>query len=224
MKMPVILCFVCMMVFLSGCGGDYNVVLEENKQLNDTNVDLSREVEKLRAENSGLEEQLVNLAGVDPNIRLENIVTVNSIKIAGRTGFFDKDYDGVKEKLIVYLKTIDEFGDAIKGAGSVDVQLWDLNSEGEDAKLGRWEISAQQLKLDWASTMLTNYYRLVFDVSNIDIASRKNLTVKVKFVDYLTGRVFEEQVVIEQDPKQSSSISRRQPVTLGSLRASRENL
>ena len=118
------------------------------------------------------------------------------IKIGRRSGLFDRDNDGKKEKLIVYVKTIDEAGDAVKAAGEVVVQLWDLNAEEGEALLGKWEIGPAELKRMWAGTVMTNYYRLEFDVSELVKAEQQELTVKVRFTDYVTGKVFGEQKVI----------------------------
>ncbi len=185
--------------FLQGCQ-ESNLVIEENKQLTDTNVELRRQISELSSQNLQLKSQIATLSGTDPNVNIENIISVAKIKIADRTGFFDKDYNGVKETFICYVKTYDQFGDAIKGAGSVDIEVWDLSLPEEQAKLASWSISPEELKNEWASAMMTNYYRLVFDISNIEKVEFRNITLKVRFTDYLTGKVFEEQVVIDGIP------------------------
>jgi hypothetical protein len=83
-----------------------------------------------------------NLIGVRAEHKLEDIYTLQSIKIHRYSGFYDKDEDGKKEKLIVYVQPIDRQGDIIKAPGAVDVQF-----EGWDGKrLGRWHVRENELK------------------------------------------------------------------------------
>lgn len=146
--------------------------------------------------NLALQSQLLTLSGLDPTAKIINIVTVDKIEVAQRTSIYDKDRDGIKESLIVYLKTLDEYGDAIKAAGQVDVELWNLDLPPEQSKIVSWTIKPSELKNKWAGTVMTNYYRLVFDVLPVLDATKGNLTVKVSFTDYLTGKKFSEQVAI----------------------------
>ena len=112
---------------------------------------------------------------------------------------YDKDEDGKKEKLIVYIQPIDKQGDIIKVLGSVDVELWDLNKDAGQAKLGRWHVGLDELKKNWFTTLIGGNYRLMFDITDKVTDFTEPLTVKVTFTDYLTGRVFKEQRVIKPD-------------------------
>ena len=85
----------------------------------------------------------------------------------------------------------------IKVAGTVDVQLWDLNKADNQAMLGQWRIEPGKLKKLWFATMLGTNYRLTFGVADIIGDTEAPLTVKATFTDYLTGRVYEEQKVIK---------------------------
>jgi hypothetical protein len=89
-------------------------------------------------------------------------------------------------------------GDTIKEAGSVKVQLWNLNTETADALLGQWEITPEELKPMWEGMDIVNCYRLKFDVSKLFSRNKEELTVKVTFIDYITKEVFQEQKVIKQ--------------------------
>jgi hypothetical protein len=43
---------------------------------------------------------------------------------------------------------------------------------------------------------MTSYYRLTFDAAGVPPADRQELTVKVAFTDYLTGKVLRRQAVV----------------------------
>jgi len=79
----------------------------------------------------------------------------------------------------------------------VDVQLWDLNKTNGQALLGQWKVEPDELKKLWFATLVTINYRLTFDVTDIVESLEEQLTVKVTFTDYMTGKVFKEQKVIK---------------------------
>jgi hypothetical protein len=160
-------------------------------------AELTRRLEQAETETGQLEKQIQVLAALPDHLKPENIYSLQRIRITRYTNFYDKDKDGKKEKLIVYVKPMDEHGDIIKAAGAVDVQLWDLNKESGEAILGKWHVKPEELKKLWFATLLTINYRLTFDITDKVDKFDEPLTVKVAFTDYLSGRVFEEQKVIK---------------------------
>jgi len=165
------------------------ILREEKRQL-------TRQIEQSRDQNEELKKQLEVLSGL-PAEKLENLYELRKIKITRYTGFYDKDNDGTKETLIVYIQPIDEENDIVKATGAVDVQLWDLNRNNGEALLGAWRVEPDELKKLWFATLITINYRLTFDVAGKIESTEEPLTVRVTFTDYLSGRVFTEQKVIE---------------------------
>ena len=135
--------------------------------------------------------------GLPENVKGENLYNIQSLKIHRNTDFYDKDKDGKNETLIVHVQPTDDQLDVIKAIGEVDVQLWDLNQPDGQAMLAEWNIAPEELKKTWTVTMFTISYRLTFQIAEIVKSFDKPLTVKVKFTDYLTGKIFEEQRVIK---------------------------
>ncbi len=190
---------IAAVMFAGGCGSGVDQSLfDQVKVLQGEKTELRLDVERLEKENTELKKQIGTLISIDREVRLEVLERVSGIEIARRTGLFDKDKDGTKESLIVYVRTIDNSGDAIKAAGSVELQLWDLGAD-DNARLAVWETGPEELKELWASTIMTNYFRLTNDVSELlkDVAAEE-LTVKVTFTDYVTGKVFRKQTVIKR--------------------------
>jgi hypothetical protein len=167
------------------------------KNLQQENTRLTQQFEQARAENEQLKEQVRVLAGLRDEVEVENLYLLRRIKITRYTNFYDRDKDGQKEKLIVYIQPMDDDGDIIKAAGAVDVQLWDLNKKGDEALLGQWHVKHDELKKLWFATLVTTNYRLTFDMPDKVKDFKDPLTIKVTFTDYLTGRVFQEQKVIK---------------------------
>jgi hypothetical protein len=148
------------------------------------------------AENKQLKEQLETLMGIDKPARIEALSTLASIELTNRSGLYDKNNDGKKEMLIVYLKPIDDMGDVVKAAGEVEIQLWNLNAKPQESLLKEWAIEPKELKKDWSGSLLTCYYKMPFDVNSVLTGKEKDLTLKAQFTDYLTGKVLKAQSVI----------------------------
>lgn len=183
--------------FVAGCASDSrNLPWDQLTLKSKETTQLKLQVKQLESENADLRGQVASLASLDREIRAESLSGLKKIEIGRRSGLYDRDGDGRKEKLIVYIKPYDTQLDAVKIAGSVSVELWDLGLNPAEALLGKWQVGPDELKKLWAATMMTNYYRLTFDVGNILGPEERELTVKATFTDYLTGKILQEQHVI----------------------------
>jgi len=167
------------------------------EKLTQENTELQKQIERSDTENKQFKQQIQVLSGLPEEVKLDSLNLLDKINIGKYTGFFDKDDDGKKEKLIVYIQPVDKQGDTIKAAGAVDVQLWDLNKTDSEALIDEWRIEPEELKKLWFATMVKINYRLTFDVADKIESMEEPLTVKVTFTDYLTGKVFKEQKVIK---------------------------
>lgn len=196
MRIATLIVVVCLAIFATSCENGKSVQ-EQIDELRLTNTQLTQQIEQSDAEKARLKKQIGVLAGLEPKVRFEHLYDLQQVKITRYTGLYDKDKDGKKEKLIVYLQPFDKEGDIVKATGAVDVQLWDLNKEQSKALVGQWRVEPDELKKLWFSTLVTINYRLTFDVSDKVETFEEPLTVKVTFTDYLSGKVFDEQKVIK---------------------------
>ncbi len=162
-------------------------------------AEVARHLEQCRVENEQLRQQVKALA-VLPKDGGENFYKLTSVRIARFTGFYDTDKDGRREKLLVYVQPVDTTGDVIKAAGTVHVQLWNLNSPGDQPLIGEWQVQPDRLRKLWVGALVSDY-RLAFDVSLTPELLAQPLTVKIAFTDYLTGEIFRDQTVIEPRPQ-----------------------
>jgi len=183
--------------FLAGCqNGEKGKLLSEIEQLKIRNSSLAEEISQSQQQNIQLEKQVQALRNFGTPANYNDIYNLQKIAVTKYTNIYDNDGDGRKETLLVYFQPFDEFGDVIKASGLVEVQLWDLNLPADKALLGQWKVEPAALKRLWFATILSVNYRLSFDVSAIAAKFDHPLTVKVKFTDYLSGKTFEEQRVI----------------------------
>ena len=172
-------------------------------------VTLKRENEKLKEQNQQLKEQLETLMGINKPARIEAVSAISSIELTNRCGIYDKSNavrrpqaedsndTGKKKMLMVYLRPIDDMGDVLKAAGAVKIELWNLNAKPAESLLKSWEIEPKDLKKKWSGSLLTSYYKLPFDVNSILTGKEKEITLRVEFTDYLTGKILKEQRVIK---------------------------
>jgi len=188
-------------VLLAGCGigSARKSPLEMKAQdLEHQKATANTELEQCRIENRQLAERIQAMSTL-PKEGRENLYELRAVKIAKYTNWYDKDEDGKREKLIVYFQPIDTVGDVVKAVGSVAVQLWNLNDPNSQALLGQWQIQPAELRKLWYASIVTSTYRLTFDVPAQDLTAlqAQPLTVRITFTDYLTGKIFHDQQVIE---------------------------
>jgi cell division protein FtsB len=194
------LCAVlCFLLFITGCDDAYteSPLQERVDTLTVQQQQLESQLEQCKAENEQLQRQIHTLSGLPEQLKGENIYNIQNVEIGRYTGFFDKDKDGTKEKLIVYIEPIDEQGDVIKAAADIEVELWDLSKTDGTALLAKWPaVKPDELKNLWFASMVKVNYRLTFDITDKVTSFDEPLTVKVTFTDYLSGKVFKKQKVI----------------------------
>ena len=183
-------------ILLTGCGGDNHALWNDIEGLKKENTDLSMQVQSLQQENSQLAEQAGTLSGLDKNIRLQDLDTLDKIRLNKRTGLYDTDENGTKETLMVYIEPLDTAQDFIKAIGTVNVELWNLNTDAAEAKLANWTLKPTETQKLWGGNVFAGYYRLPFEVADILSGQEKELTVKVTFTDFLSGKVFRDQTTI----------------------------
>jgi hypothetical protein len=184
----------CLLAVAVGC--ESNNLAKKVETLRQQKTELQTQIEQSKSETEQLKNQVKVLSELPADVRLEDLYDLQKIRITRYTNLYDKDNDGKKETLLVYIQPIDEQGDIVKATGAVDVELWNLNKKNGQAKLGQWHVTPEQLKNLWCATLITINYRLPFDAGEKITGKEKSLVVKITFTDYLTGKVFKEQKII----------------------------
>lgn len=197
MRSSIIVVTGCLAILLCGCGdATEKSPWDQVDDLGREKISLKMQVETLEKENATLSEQVETLSAIDGQVRVDLLSTLEKVEISKRSGLFDKDNNGTIESLVVIIVPYDDARDKIKAVGAAEVQLWDLNADASDALLFERKIKPEELKKRWMGLVLTGYYHLKFDIGGLVKENAKGLTVKVKFTDYLTGKVFLAQHVI----------------------------
>ncbi len=186
-------------VFLAGCdvGSARMSPLEMRvRDLEREKARLAGQLEQAQIELEQRKNQTGAVAALPPG-RPQEFYRLSAVTIGRFTGFYDKNEDGKREKLVVYVQPVDRVGDAIKAAGTVSVQLWNLNNAEGQVLLGQWQVQAEELLKLWFNTLASTAYRLTFDPPLTPEILAQPLTVKATFTDALTGQVFIDQYVVQ---------------------------
>jgi hypothetical protein len=130
--------------------------------------------------------------------RLDRLYTVQAIELGHYTGGVDPDNKGYDGGIKVYLLPMDKDGSAIKAAGEVTVQLYDLAEPPGQNLIFEQKWPPEQLSKQWFSGFLTYYF--AFYCPWKTPPKHDEITVRVEYVEYLTGRRFSIQSVCKVRP------------------------
>lgn len=140
--------------------------------------------------------RIQSLQGLTGERAIENLVHVETIQIERLSGGFDEDGDGLDDGIVVYLKLLDQDGEAIKAAGSVRVRLMDLSQPSERQRVGELSMDPAVLRTQWYGRFLTSHYTLHVPWKDGQRPAGTSITILVTFEDLLSGRSFEAQSVV----------------------------
>lgn len=194
---------VSCLVLMGGCNSDMRLSLmgrgSDEEKLQKELTETRNELQDARETLSGMQtvvveqqKQIKSLQDLGPR-RLESLYHVKGITLGRYTGPADFDGQPGSDGLKVYLRTIDQTGDAIKAAGQVSVQLFDLALPAEKNLIGEYHWDTEKLSKTFSGGFMTYHYTLKCPF----VAKPQNpeITVRVTFIDYLTGKHFSTQKV-----------------------------
>ena len=183
---------------LSGCdsGKQTDELKTKIGNLTAENATLTSRLEGVNTENEELKKQISVLQKLPDDVKGANLYQLEDVKISGYSSLYDENDDGKFDTLVVRIQPIDNYGDIVKATGNVTVELWNLNKSEQQALIGKWLVTVEELKKDWNNFIITNY-RLSFDISEKIKQFDEPLTIKMNFTDYLSGKIFQAQKVIE---------------------------
>lgn len=156
------------------------------------NLKLKEQVQTFREKNLAQDKQIHNLLKFGDK-RLDLLFHVTDIKLGKYTAGADMDeapgHDGIR----VYLTPIDRDGHAIKAAGVVKIQLFDLAADPGGNLIGSFDYPVEKIAQHWHAGLMAYYYR--FDCRWKKSPKHSEITVRVEFTDYLMANTFTAQKV-----------------------------
>jgi hypothetical protein len=152
---------------------------------------LARQNEQLQKANKEVADQVETLRRLGPE-RLQKLFCVTFIQLGRHTGGVDLDGRTGDDAIRVYLDPLDRHGSTIKVAGEVAIRLFDLAEPAEKNLIGEYNWSVDELAGQWRGGF--GVYRFSFVCPwKAGPPKHDEITVRVEFVDYLTGRRFSAQ-------------------------------
>lgn len=128
------------------------------------------------------------------NEDLEKIFYPEKIEIVSLSG--GDDYDGKPgdDGITVYLRPVDRDGDAVKVAGDIRIELYDLQNPSGQKLIGEYFVPADQVAEHWYGKLATYHYTVRCPWQQ-GLPKHNEITIRATFVDYLTQRVMTAQIV-----------------------------
>lgn len=145
-----------------------------------------------------LHQQLGQVRGLTPE-DLEKTFYPEKIEIASLSG--GDDYDGRPgdDGVTVYLRPLDRDGDAVKVAGDIRVELYDLANPPDQNLIGVYSIGVDQVSQLWYGKFATYHYTVRCPWKD-GPPRHDEITIRATFVDYLTQRVITAQTACKISP------------------------
>jgi len=162
---------VCVAVFLlaalTGCRSAAGELVEaelrgRERQLDELKLELDHkdaEIQALEADITRLQRKAARAAG-EP---MGSALLVKKITLGRGTGGYDQDpkLPG-DEALLILLEPRDMDDQAVKAAGSVHIDLYEINPQGLEFLISTWDLSAKEVRNSWDAPLIGGpSYRLI---------------------------------------------------------------
>lgn len=177
-----------------GCGAPTVDFESEATRLRDVIEEKDRQIAAQQAALAEANRRLQSARALSDE-QLAKIFHPEKLVIDALSGGYDADAIPGHDGVVVYLKPVDRDGDALKVAGDIRIELFDLSREPDAARIGVYEFPVDQARELWFGKLLTYHYTLNCAWQQGPPAS-PDVTIRATFVDYLTQRVITAQRVV----------------------------
>ena len=154
------------------------------------NLKLKAKIEQMQGTIANQQRQIETISRLGDK-RLEKLFHIVAVELGRYTRGVDLDGKAGDDGIRVYLRPVDRDGDVIKTAGEVKIQLFDLAAPDGERLLGTYFFPVEQVRKHWRGGFLTYHYR--FECRWKNPPAHDEITVRVEFIDYLTGKTFTAQ-------------------------------
>ncbi len=194
------------MILASGCQDESAKRIELREQI----IEAEGRIEKLKEENNALqatidqqEELILQLRDLGDK-RLENLFTVEKIELGRFTGPANLDDEPGQDGVRVRFTPIDRVGTPIKRAGTVEIRLFDLADQEAPLRIGGCTVDVEKIGEYWSGHFGTFHFSIPCRWDRPP--SEKDMTIRVAFTEYLTGRVFTAQTNVQVETPQKDGV------------------
>ncbi len=172
---------VIMISLLNACGGSSNRISKENDKLRRNNLQLDREVQKLR---QIVKEQADQLASSDgPLVG----AIAHRIALDRYSGGIDTNNDGHDDLIRLYVRTFDAQDRFVPTTGLATVQVASLTAESSVKLVAQKQYNSSQWNKAYRSGLTGTHYTLEIALPAEVVGALEQVTVKVQWTD-LAGK------------------------------------
>jgi outer membrane murein-binding lipoprotein Lpp len=186
---------------LPGCRG--MDIFQQGKKIKQLTADLEsacadaktaqQAVFEARSELARKQKRIDTLVSLGPD-RIKKLYYVRSIKLGQYTGGADLNGQPGDDGIKVFLRPIDSNGDTIKAAGAVTVQVYDLAQPADKTLIGEYKWSVDEVAKAFSGGFMTYHFTFTCPWKS-GPPKHAGITVRVEFIDYLTGKTMSAQKV-----------------------------
>lgn len=184
---------------LSGCA---DKTVDIRRELISTRDDLGqsqRRIVELQSQLEQCQNQVQTLTNLGDE-RLQDVYLVQRVEIGRRSSGVSTDDQEGDDALRVYVEPIDQFGHVIKAAGAITVRLFDLAAP-PDTLIGECVLTPKEAGSLWTGSFTGSYFMLTCPWNRPPTVDE--ITVRVEFTDYATGKTFTAQRVVKAQPSRA---------------------
>jgi len=184
------LALLAVLTILVGCANKDEQLLELQTRHRELRQQLRQSQQTIETQEDTIRrqtEQISNLSKLGPE-RLEVLFKVERIKLGRYSGGTNLDGKPGDDGLRVYIIPQDEAGRTVTAAGSIEIDVFDLADKSAPLLMS-YSFSPAEAKNRWFSGGLANHYDITCPWKDT-LPSGNEVTVRVKFTDYLTGQTF----------------------------------
>ena len=197
-----------------GCFGPERIdpALAERDQARQEARQLREQLQQARTRLAERDRQVENLLALGDK-RIEKLYLVQRLRLGSGTGGADLDGKPGDEAVKVFLEPIDQHGSVLKASGAVTIQLYDLAAGVKGNLLAEYRFDLDETAKCWHSGFLAYHYRFTCRWKTA-LPTHDEITVRVEFLDYLTGTKHTAQKLCKIDrPLPPSTRPATQPAT-----------
>lgn len=173
----------------------------QSKTVGDLQLEINRLKETVKEQNNRLEAQRATIDALGRQLDVARSISEEDLKriFYPEQLVIDKlsggaDYDGRPgdDGVTVHLKPVDRYGDVIKVAGDIRIQLYDLAAPPGRNLIGEYFVPVDQVGELWHGKLLTGHYTIKCPWPK-GPPEHSEITIRAMFTDYLTKRIVSAQ-------------------------------
>ncbi len=139
-----------------------------------------------------LQAQIVKLRQIKSD-SIDDLIVPVKIELERLSGGYDNDGKVGDDGIVLYVQPVDADGHIVKAAGTLDIELFDLQAPSGQQRIAPYQFDAKTTRSKWYGRMWTNHFTVYCPWPPGKPPAHDLVTANVVFTDLLTGRSLKAQ-------------------------------